>query len=58
MFADGASYAIDEDRRLLAQGFSPCAVRGQVIPPRLEPLMFSFQGDMFGLKHREFGGHC
>jgi hypothetical protein len=34
------------------------AVRGQVITTRLEPLMFSFQGDMFGLKHREFGGHC
>ena len=33
------------------------AVRGQVFPHRLEPLMLAFQGDMFGLKHSEFGRH-
>jgi hypothetical protein len=35
------------------------AVRGHVIPPTatLKPSMLSFQGEMFGLQHREFGGH-
>ena len=35
------------------------AVRGQVIPPTatLKPPMLLFQGEMFGLQHREFGGH-
>jgi hypothetical protein len=34
------------------------AVRGQAIPPTapLKTPMLSFQGEMFGLQHREFGG--
>ena len=33
------------------------AVRGQVRPPGLEPLMLACQGDVFGPQNRECRGH-